>query len=174
MWENVSKFKKHFIKEPGTTNHTYLQDTPDFLRHIEEINQSEDLENALLVMLNVVGLFTNIPEEDGIDSVRNIVEDNKITEMNTKFLLRLLQLILENNIVEFDTEYCKQEIGAPMGQRQVPPYANIFMSQNIDPQIIERAKLYMKSGKSSLQFLKRFLDDLFSIWKGTSKDLHRF
>ena len=119
-------------------------------------------------------MFSNIPKEDGIDSVRNILEDNKETKINTEFLLRLRQLILENDIREFDTEYYKQEIGAPMGQRQVPPYANIFMSQKIDPQIIERAKLYIKSGKSRLQFLKRFLDDLFSIWKGTSKDLHRF
>ena len=39
MLENVSKYIEHFIKKHGTEHPTYLQDTPDFLRFIEEIKE---------------------------------------------------------------------------------------------------------------------------------------
>jgi hypothetical protein len=174
MLENTCKLIEHYIKEAGTLHETYLQDTPDFLRHIEEINKTGNLEKSLLVTMDVIGLFTNIPKEDGIEAVRNTLEAKQEPEINTEFILRILTLVLENNIMEFDSEYYKQEIGAPMGQGQVPPYANIFMSDKIDPRIVEIAKRYTKHGMSPLQFLKRFLDDLFSIWNGTSQELHNF
>ena len=130
MYENVSKYVEHFIKEAGTSHPTYLQDTPDFLRYIEGINMQGQLpENALLLTMDVVGLFTNIPEKDGTDAVREALEEETRNEVNTEFIVRLLQLILQNNIMEFNSEFYKQEIGAPMGSRPVPPYANIFYGQ---------------------------------------------
>ena len=103
MFENVSKYIEYHIKEVGTTHTTYLQDTPDFLRYIETINNQGDLpQNAKLITLDVVGLFTNIPETDGTEAVRDALEDQKNSEVNTEFIVRLLQLILQNNIMEFN------------------------------------------------------------------------
>ena len=61
-----------------------------------------------------------------------------------------------------------------MGSRPVPPYANIFMARKIDTKILEIAEKYSKNGKIPISSIKRFLDDLFSIWYGTTKDLHKF
>jgi hypothetical protein len=35
------------------------------------------------------------------------------------------------------------------------------------------AQMFGTSNKSPLTIFKRFLDDIFSIFQGTSKDLHR-
>ena len=88
--------------------------------------------------------------------------------------MRLFKLVLENNILEFNAELYKQEIGAAMGSKPVPPYANIFMGKKIDPKILEIAAKFIKNGQVPMEYLKRFLDDYFSFWMGSSKDLHLF
>jgi hypothetical protein len=61
-----------------------------------------------------------------------------------------------------------------MGSPPVPSYANIFMASQIDPQIRSLASKYRKHLSSSLKFLKRYLDDIFLIFIGTTKELHTF
>ena len=78
---------------------------------------------------------TNIPNKEGVDATREVLLEQNEKEVGTKFLVRILKLILENNIMEFNEEYFRQDIGAPMGSGPVPPYANIFMAKYIDPKL---------------------------------------
>ena len=128
MFENVSKYIEHHIKEIGTTS-----------RH-----------------------------------ARDALEEQKNKLVNTEFIVRFLQLILQNNIMEFNSQFYKQEIGAPIGSRPVPTYGNVFMVQKIDPRILEIAEKYSNNGKIPISSINCFLYDLFSIWYGTTKDLHKF
>ena len=101
----MSKFINHHIQDISTNHPTYIQDTPDLLRYLEQIN-SEGLlpPEALLATFDVIGLFTNIPHEDGIDATREALEEKDKKEIPTEFLLRLLKLILEEKIFEFDED----------------------------------------------------------------------
>ena len=56
-----------------------------------------------------------------------------------------------------------------MGPKHTPHYADIFMARNIDPFIKILAKKYEEG---AIDFIKRFLDDLFKIFIGTTKNLH--
>ena len=47
----------------------------------------------------------------------------------TKFYIKLLELVLQSNIFEFDREYFIQLLGTAMGTRVAPTYANIFMAK---------------------------------------------
>ena len=154
--ENVSKFIEHHIKDHATKHPTFLQDTPDFLQQIEEINKKGLSPNTVLFTLDVIGLFTNIPNKEGIEATRDVLLEINEKEIGTEFLVRLLKFILENNIIEFGEEYFRQNIGAPMGSRPVPHYANNFMAKYIDPKLIELAKQYSKDGTCPITFLKRF------------------
>ena len=78
-----------------------------------------------------------------------------------------MELILKNNIFEFNEDLFKQLIGAAMGTPPAPSYANT-MAQIIYEKITETNQ------KSALKLLKRFLDDIFQIFIGTSKQLHEF
>ena len=56
LLENPSKFVDYNIKELATKHESYLQDTPDFLRKVEELNRKVFLpDNALLVTIYVIG-----------------------------------------------------------------------------------------------------------------------
>ena len=69
--ENVGIFAEHHIKEIATKHKSYLQDTPDFLRCIQKINEGEKLDpRTLCVTLDVIGLFTNIVLKIETDSLK--------------------------------------------------------------------------------------------------------
>ena len=128
----------------------------------------------MILIVDVIAFFTNIPEEDGVNAVRETLKQNRNNDINIEFILRLLKFIIKNNLVEFHLEYYIQEIGAAMGLPPVPPYANMFMAKKIYPKFLEIAKRFSKNDQSPMEYLKRFLDDFISLWNGTSKDLHAF
>ena len=77
---------------------SYLQDTPDFLRFIEELNTEGPLpDNSILASIDVTGLYTNIPQDEGLDSVSEALDCAKLP-FPKEFLVKLLELISELNI----------------------------------------------------------------------------
>ena len=169
--ENLSKYVDHHISEGAKTHEAYLQDTPDFLRNIERINSEYNLsENTILATFDVEGLFTNIPKEDGIEATRESLQDRVNPQVPTEFIIRMLELLLENNVFQFANDFFLQEIGTAMGQKQAPHYSDIFMARRIDTQI----KLIVeKFNEGGIKYMKRFLDDIFQIFEGTTKELHQ-
>ena len=166
-FENIGKYLEHHIKNSANKHDTFLQDTPHFLRTIEQINRKfQQKENAMLVTIDVRALFTNILHEEGLESLREELGSRK-QEVPVDFLVTLMEILLKHNIFTFNEQHFRQEVGSAMGSPPVPSYANIFMARKIDDKIRTLAG-------SSLVLLKRFLDDLFLIFNGSSKDLHIF
>ena len=52
-----------------------------------------------------------------------------------------MELILNNNIFQFHDSYWKPEVGAAMGGRPIPGYANIHIAE-FDEEIIKIGKRY--------------------------------
>ena len=172
--ENLSLFVDNFIKDISTKHPAHLQDTPDFLRAIEEINQRGPLpNNAILVSIAESALYTNIPQDEGIEAVREALQERDDLKIPSEFLVRMLELVLKYNIFEFNKELFLQMIGTAMGTRAAPSYANIFMARKIDQKILDLAS-NLNQGISPIIFLKRFLDDIFMIYTGSVTDLHIF
>ena len=59
-----------------------------------------------------------------------------------------------------------------MGVHPAPSYANIYLAKIIDYYTKELAKR-SEDKKSCLLLFKRFLDDIFQIFQGTTKTLHQ-
>ena len=83
-------------------------------------------------------------------------------------------LLLKHNLFEFHEATWRQEIGTAMGVHPAPSYANIYLAKRIDLKITQLAKDLRENKCSSLLLFKRFLDDIFLIFKGTTKELHAF
>jgi hypothetical protein len=64
--EKISKFVDHHPKQLVPLMPSYLQDTPDLLRQIEVLSRTPLPPNAFPVSIDVVGLYSNIPTEEGI------------------------------------------------------------------------------------------------------------
>ena len=76
--ENLGVFVKNQIREISTQHSTYLQDTPHFLRIVEKINKGPILSlNAMLVTSDIIGAFQNIPQEDGMECLYEVLEERE-------------------------------------------------------------------------------------------------
>ena len=138
--ENTGKFVAHH--QHHQHHHSYIKDTPDFIRKVEELNKIGLAKNSIIVTMDVSGLFTNIPKEDGLESARESLDERENQEIPSEYIVRLLEVILENNIFEFNQEKFTQNIGTGMGQPPAPPYADSFMAKKIDPAIRALANKY--------------------------------
>ena len=58
--KNISLFVDNFLKPLSNLHPSYLQDTPDFFKCIEEINKDDLSDNSILFSVDVTGLYTNI------------------------------------------------------------------------------------------------------------------
>ena len=115
-------------------------------------------------------MYSNIPTEEGLDAFKEELEKREDKTIPTEYILKLLKLVLESNIFEFDREYYIQLIGTAMGTRVAPTYANIFMAK--------LEKFMLENCPQNLSELvhcwKRFIDDIFVIFCGSYADLEKF
>lgn len=163
--EQLSRYVDVIISSLPCTFSSYLKDTNHFLLDIDDLLIPE---NSLLVTLDVVSLYTNIPHNDGIQAVVHAYDrssdDQKTIGSDT--LSTLLKSILQLNNFGFNASHYLQISGTSMGTRIGPNYASIFMS------VLENDFL----GKRELKplYYKRFIDDIFLIWPHGENELLSF
>ena len=126
------------------------------------------------VTIDVTGLYTNIPINEGLESARKALDERVDKSVPTDFIISLLEIILKFNVFEFDKQLFIQAIGTAMGAIPAVSYANIFMASVIDPNITKAAEQLKINDENPIKFLKRFLDDVFLVWRGSCELLHKF
>ena len=114
----------------------------------------------MLVTSDIIDAYQNIPQEDGIDCLFEVLEERKNKEVPSEFISKLMELIQTCNLFEFNQDLWKQKIGVAMRIHPAPSYANIYLGRRIDMQIGILGLKYGKDGKSAWLILKRFLDDI--------------
>ena len=116
--------------------------------------------------MDVVGLFPNIPHGEGLASLRWFLEtrDNKHIASDT--LTELAEVVLKNNIFEFDEKTFKQKRGTAIGTKFAPPYAILFMAD------FEKKMLETFEKKPMIWW--RYIDDKFFIWEHGEESLKVF
>jgi hypothetical protein len=120
------------------------------------------------------GLYDNIPPKEGVQSVEEGLRENPNIKIPSGFITRLMEIILEYSVFEFDEKLYQQQFGTSMGSKPAPSYANSFMARKIDLNITRIAQKYQENSVLSMTSMKRFLDDIFMIFLGTIENLHKF
>ena len=118
----ISEYVDYHLQPIVKEISSYVQDTTDFLRKINQINFVPD--NSYLFSLDVKSLYTNIPNAEGIKS--SLEKYSKQTA-STKVITTFLALILTLNNFIFNFKNYLQIKGCAMGTICAPSYANIFM-----------------------------------------------
>ena len=97
--ENIGLYVEHHIKELATKHKSFLQDTPHLLRIIHTINKGPKLpSNVMIVTSDVIGLYQNIPQDDGSDCLREVLEERENKSVPSEFIVQLMELIQKYNI----------------------------------------------------------------------------
>ena len=109
--------------------------------------------------IDVSSLYTNIPHEEGIQNVLHFLTNHEECykhpeQSNPEILGELMNLVLKNNVFEFNDQFYLQKQGTAMGTKMAPAYANLFMGK------LEEHLLHL--AQNHIHTWKRFIDEIFS------------
>ena len=110
----------HFVDYPlqsiAKVHGSYLKDTTDFLNFIEKTKVAMD---TMLVSMEVTSLYTNIPQEEGINILCKTYETFHLNKppIPTLYIRDMLGLILKENSFHFNGKNYLQTHGTAMGTK---------------------------------------------------------
>ena len=106
--------------------------------------------------MDVVGLYPNIPHEEGLSALRKRLETRKENYVSTD-TIDLAEVVLKNNIFTFGKNKLKQKRGTAFGTKFAPPYSTLLMAE-LEEEIIK------ESGYKPYLWW-RYIDDIFFLWE---------
>ena len=123
--ENISSFLDYHLQPLARQVKSYLKDTNDFVRKLRDLPSLPD--DVLLCTIDVVGLYPNIPHDDGLTAIKTALDKREEKTILTESLLELAKCVIKNNIFEHNCRFFKRKQGTAIGTKMAPPYAILFM-----------------------------------------------
>ena len=162
--ENISAFLEFHLKPLAQKVKSYIKDTNDFLRKMDSLPPLPD--DIILCTIDAVGLYPNIPHDEGLIALRKSLESREDKTISTDSLMNLADCVLKTNIFEHNLSFFKQLRGTTIGTKMAPPYAIIFMGD------LEERILLNCSFKPLVWW--RYIDNIFLLWQHGEEKLKEF
>ncbi len=115
---------------------SFIQNTPDLICKIKQIPPLPT--NTLLVTLDVVSLYINIPCIEALLVAKLSLKkyrDDTIEPLKNNDIVRLLSLVLRCNNFDFNGEHFLQIQGVAMGTRAASTIANLTMGDFVEKHV---------------------------------------
>ena len=155
--ERISGLVDHFLRPYVKDLPSFIKDTPDLIRKIESIPNIPP--DTLLVTLDVVSLYTNIPCIEALKVAKATLTHNRDDTdepLKNNDIVRMLALVLRCNNFDFNGEHFLQIQGVAMGTKAAPTIANLVMGD------FEHKYVYPYRLQPLLWV--RFIDDNLMLW----------
>ncbi|XP_075438932.1 uncharacterized protein LOC142481350 [Ascaphus truei] len=163
----LSEYIDGFLQPYVAEMRSYLRDTTQILNVLEQVIWQDDYK---ICTCDVTSLYTSIKHDDGIEAInRTLTKDPTVKIEQRRFILESINFILKHNLFKFDGTYFLQKCGTAMGTKFAPSYANLFMD-NWETDTIWSEHEF----GADLVLWRRYIDDVFFIWKGSSENLNHF
>ena len=94
---------------------SYIKDTNDFLNNLRSFPKLPGNINSCMV--DVVGLYPNIPHEDGLSALRKRLDNRMEKYISSDTLCDLAEVVLKNNIFKFGKKTLKRKRGTAIGTK---------------------------------------------------------
>jgi len=101
----ASIFVGHYLKEFYSKFDSIFTDSHSLIKTLESHRFNEQ---SFLFMIDFKSLYTNIPVEDAIKCIIELVNEYQDVITNANFIIKLLEIILKNSLVTFDGKYFQQ------------------------------------------------------------------
>ena len=98
---------------PVISNCGYYTENNDFMKKLCSLTNLPG--NSLLCTIDVVGLYPNIPHDEGLSALRKRLNERDKKDVSTDTLVELAELVLKNNIFNFNERTLKQKRGTAIG-----------------------------------------------------------
>ena len=132
---------------------------------MQEIDLDEH-KSYYLFCLDVHGLYPSVPRTEAREAVRRPLDEREERFISTDTMLDLMDLVLENNLFEFEDKRYLQQEGTAIGSRLGRNYACTYLG-SWEAQLFERAT-------KQPTFYARYIDDIIGIWEHTKEELEEY
>ena len=125
--EKISQLVDYFLQPHVKKLPSYIKDTTHFLQKLQNIDKLP--EGTLLATLDVASLYTNIPNDMGLEAARLALyrDLSRFCNPSNGSLISLLRMVLTMNNFDFAGRHYLQVGGTTMGTKVAPSFANTFM-----------------------------------------------
>ena len=164
--ERISQFVDFFLQPTVKTLPSYVKDTTDFLKKLE--NFTDIPPGSFLVTMDVSSLYTNIPNLEGIEAAKLalINAGHHGFKPTISSLCTLLEKVLTMNNFDFAGRHFLQVGGTAMGTKVAPSFANTYMGW------FENQFVYTYPIQPLIWV--RYIDDIFQIWTHGIEEFRKF
>ena len=111
--ENISAFLDFHLQPLAREVKSYIKDTDDFLKKLRSLTNLPN--DIILSSVDVVGLYPNIPHDEGLSALQKRLELRREKKVSTSMLVELAQVVLKNNVFTFGKKTLKQLRGIAIG-----------------------------------------------------------
>ena len=119
--ENISTFLDFHLQPLAQAVKSYIKDTNDFLNKLRSLPKLPD--NIILCTVDVVGLYPNIPHEEGLSALRKRLDNRMKKYISSDTLCNLAEVELKNNAFKFGKKALKKKREIAIGTKFAPPYS---------------------------------------------------
>ena len=124
-------------------------------------------ENRLLFTMDIKGLYTNIPNEYGLNALKYFLEKRNAQNPPTHTLLRLAELVLTQNCFKCGDNYYSQTGGTMIGTPFGPEYSCLAVGK-------QEIEISATNDDPFPEFHKRYIDDILGATSMSRENLDRF
>ena len=121
--ERISAFVDPQLKPLVVELQSFIRDTKDFLVQLQSIPPLP--HDTILFTMDVVGVYSNIPHEDGLDACHTFLDRRSDHQLPTGDVINLARMVLKLNAFAYRNDHFLQVHGTAMGTKMAPSYANL-------------------------------------------------
>lgn len=119
--EKVSEFFDHHLEPVMQEGQSYVKDTQEFLNKIKKY------KSAILVTVEVVGLYLIIPHQTGVEAFTKALDKRKKHKVPLVKLVKMIELVSKNIDSQYLVKVYLRAFGTAIGSKFTPPC--IFLDQ---------------------------------------------
>ena len=161
------KLAKHvdkIIKNAIPINNNYnVKNSKQFAEKIK----GRKLKNGeLMISLDIVNLYSNIPIEDAIKALKTALnKSGKLSKAEIEQIIKCVETILKQDYFEYDSKFYSTNKGVAMGAPLSSTVSQIYLNSLEETHIMNPINPYFKN----IIKYYRYVDDTFLIIRGTRR-----
>ena len=156
--EGIAELAERELREHVESQPSFIRDTTDFINKLKNIKiPIEETLKPIVFCMDVCKLYPSVPRKEGIEACKEALELRHISNIPTKEVLEMIQLVLDNNNFSLgNSEHYIQVNGTAIGSKLGRNYACTYLGK-------WEAELLNSSLLKPLVYF-RYIDDIFGIW----------
>lgn len=163
----MGQYLDQLLQKNVVQTKAYRRVTKNLLQLIQEVDLTGK-DEVYLVTADVSSLYTIIQHDDTLLALNwALCQRDDIPHNQKIFMRNALDFCLSHNYFWYNGKFYSQKRGVVMGAKFAPSIASLFMGEWEDKTIF-----FVK--REELLLYRRYIDDLFFIWAGSTLSLQCF